>query len=125
MRQTSFLKQLGYSNQAVHGGAETKGKRKTRRPLDPKYPVHMILRATTAKGRLSMLQKRSRAPIYQLVYRKADKFGVRLEAFANVGNHLHFKIRFRRREDFQRYLKSISALIARHVTGARKGKPFG
>jgi hypothetical protein len=126
MRQTSFLKQLGYSAKATHGGsASLKRKRKTRRPLDPKHPVHLILKSTKARQKLSMLNPRVRQWIWLLVYHKADQFKVKLEGFANVGNHLHLKVKFRRREHFQKYLKSISALIARKVTDARKGKKFG
>jgi REP element-mobilizing transposase RayT len=125
MRQTSFLKELGYKSDATHGGKSSKGKRKIRRPLDPKYPVHLILKATKARNQLSMLRPRSRRYIWLLVRDKADQFNVKLAGFANVGNHLHLKIKFKRREDFQKYLKSVSSLIARHITGARKGRPFG
>ncbi|MGZ3724043.1 MAG: hypothetical protein ACXVA9_13965, partial [Bdellovibrionales bacterium] len=44
---------------------------------------------------------------------------------ANVGSHIHLKIRITSRAGFQKFLKSVTALIARKVTGARKGKPFG
>jgi putative transposase len=125
MRQTTFLKQLGYTQTATHGGAEAVGKRKSRRPLDSKYPVHLILKSKKAKGSLSLRAKRNLHWIWLLAHRKAEKFDVQLQGFANVGNHLHFKVKFKRREHFQKYLKSVSALIARHVTGARKGKAFG
>jgi len=35
------------------------------------------------------------------------------------------KIRITSRESFQKYLKSVTTLIARTVTGARRGKKFG
>lgn len=55
----------------------------------------------------------------------AKKFGVRIHDRANVGNHLHLVLSFSSRETFQRFLKTVTGLIARHITGARKGKPFG
>jgi hypothetical protein len=125
MQQITFLKQIGYSNDAVHGGAMAKGKRKTRRPLDSKRPVHLILRSSKARGVYSFKLGKNKMWIYKLVHEKAEKFGLQLQGFANVGNHLHFKLKFKRREQFQGFLKSITSLIARHVTGARKGQKFG
>jgi len=45
--------------------------------------------------------------------------------YANVGNHLHLKIKISSRLNFQKFLKSLTTQIARRVTGARRGKPFG
>lgn len=63
--------------------------------------------------------------IQRVLKDKAKKFGVGIADQANVGNHLHLKIRIASRESFQKFLKSVTNLIARKVTGARKGKPFG
>lgn len=125
MRQQSFLKQLGYTLDRSHGGQATLGKRKVRRPLDPRYPLHLVLRASCAKKNLSLLRPANRDTIYRILTTKAKKFHVNLDGYANVGNHLHLKLRFKKRENFQKFLKSITSLIARHVTGARKGRPFG
>ena len=123
MRQTSFLKKLGYTSQASHGGDKSRGKRKVRRPLDSRFPVHLILRSEAAKGALSLLRQQNR--IYKLVMFKADTFHVKIEGYANVGNHLHIKARFKNRASFQNFLRTIAALIARVVTGARRGHAFG
>lgn len=56
---------------------------------------------------------------------KAQKFFVEILDFVNMGNHLHIKVRFRDPKRFQQFLKSYTALLARMITGARKGKPFG
>lgn len=42
-----------------------------------------------------------------------------------MGNHIHFQIRISDRKNFQNFLRSITSLIARHVTGARRGMSFG
>jgi len=44
---------------------------------------------------------------------------------ANVGNHLHLKIKIQNRESFQKFLKAVTCLIARKITGAKKGYKFG
>ena len=60
-----------------------------------------------------------------ILRQKAKKFGVRIAELANVGNHLHLKVRITSRLAFRSFLKAVTNLIARKITGARKGKPFG
>ena len=45
--------------------------------------------------------------------------------YVNMGNHLHIKVKFKDPKRFQQFLKSYTALLARKITGAKKGKPFG
>ncbi|RYZ70000.1 MAG: hypothetical protein EOP05_13975 [Proteobacteria bacterium] len=42
-----------------------------------------------------------------------------------MSNHAHLIVRFASRAMFQKFLRTITGLIARHVTGARKGRAFG
>lgn len=109
----------------IHGGAKTKGHRKLERPLATNKWIHLVLKSDKAKGELSFLSARNQIFIRETIKSKARKFGVKVADQANVGNHLHLKIRITSRKTFQQFLKSITTLIARHVTGARKGKPFG
>lgn len=109
----------------THGGANASGKRKGRRPLSSKQWIHLVLKSEHAKERMSFLTARNQVFVETTVRKKADKFGVRVADFANVGNHLHLKIKVTSREGFKKFLKAVTTLIARHVTGARKGKPFG
>ncbi len=123
--QTTFLKKLGYSHAAAHGGAPSKGRRKVRRPLDVRKPIHLVLKSSRARGDWSLLRDRNRHWIERLVAIKAKKFGVQIQGYVNVGNHLHIKLKLRDRNGFQKFLKAVTALIARRVTGARKGAPKG
>jgi REP element-mobilizing transposase RayT len=109
----------------VHGGDKSKGKRKTVRPLATKKWIHLVLKSDKATGRYSMLAKKNSKWIDQLLKTKAKKFGVELKEVVNMGNHIHFQLRISSRRSFQAFLRSITNLIARHVTGARKGKKFG
>ena len=109
----------------THGGAKARGKRKTKRPLATKQWMHLVLKANKAVDKYSMLAKRNASWIDRLIKAKAKKFGVELKDFVNMGDHLHLQIRITNREYFQNFLRSITTLIARHVTGARKGKKFG
>lgn len=112
-------------NRHVHGGAIDQGKRKLKRPLDPRKPVHLVLKSSHAKGKLSLLGFKNRPRIEIIVRERARQFGIKLHDWQNVGNHLHLVASFKRRENLQDFLRTIAALIARHVTGARRGKPFG
>lgn len=134
MRQISLFQQSKVSQndkrqnkiRHEHGGKNSlQRKRKLRRPLDSKKPAHLILKSSKARDPISMLRPRNRNWIATLIRAKAIAFNIQLQGYANVGNHLHLKIKFACREDFQRFLRSITSLIARHVTGARKGKKFG
>jgi len=108
-----------------HGGDLRKGQRKLWRPFDPRRPLHLTLRSERAKGHWSLLDCKNERRIRHLVYRFAEKNRVRIHKYANSGNHLHLLVQSKDQEAFQRFLKTISGLIARAVTGARKGKPAG
>ena len=108
-----------------HGGSLTQGKRKEARPLSKKKWLHLILKSSKAKGQHSLLKPANQIYIANLIEKEARKFGVKIHSQANVGNHLHLKLKFENRNGFQDFLRSITAQIARKVTGARKGQPFG
>ena len=67
------------------------------------------------------LKRRSR----RMFVGSARRFGVRVYEFANVGSHLHLLVRARRREAFQGFLRSFAGIVARRVTGARRGRATG
>ncbi len=124
MKQAHFFQSLGHKKISLsHGGDLAKGRRKTRRPLDTKKPLHLVMRSSKASGALSLLKHK--IIVDKIIQKQARKFGVRIAAFANVGNHCHLLVRFSNRKAFQAFLISVTALIARAVTKASKGKPFG
>ena len=109
----------------THGGEISRGKRKLKRPLSTKQWIHLVLKSDKANGKLSLLAARNAKWIDRLINTKARKFGVEVKDFVNMGNHIHFEIRIINRMGFQNFLRSVTTMIARHVTGARKGKKFG
>lgn len=130
--QTDLFSQLNSKSERkslkrrlIHGGERSKGKRKTIRPLATKKWIHLVLKSDKAHGKLSMLAKQNSKWIDHLIKTKAKKFGVEIKEFVNMGNHIHFQLRITSRKSFQAFLRSITNLIARHVTGARKGRKFG
>lgn len=123
-RFESKAKKREYAKRVTHGGVSSVGKRKLRRPLATKKWMHLILKSDKAFGPFSMLRAKNNAFVSKLVVKKARQFRIELKDLVNMGNHIHFQIRVSRREDFQNFLRSICALIARFVTGAKKGKAF-
>ena len=72
-----------------------------------------------------MLRGSRALKIKSLIYRQAAQNGIKIIEFANSGNHLHILLKISTKDGFKRFLRTISGLIARWVTGAVKGKPQG
>jgi hypothetical protein len=104
---------------ASHGGSLARGRRKEKRPLSFKRPMHLVLRSEKAHGAWNLL--RHERTVDALLRKQARRHHVKIQHYVNVGNHLHIKLRVYSRESFGAFLKSFSALLARAVTGARRG----
>ncbi len=118
-KQLNFFK----TQSLEHGGALRKGKRKIIRPISTSHPIHLVYRSSKARARLSFLNFSSR--IDKILSQQGQKFGLTIYKTANSGNHLHVVIRGKKRTGIQKFFISTTALIARLVTGAKKGKKFG
>lgn len=114
---------LKHIKRRTHGGMSLKKRRKTKRPLVPGAVTHVVLKSSKAKGDLSFYKHKKL--VASLLKEKSKKFFVEIKDFVNMGNHLHLKVKFKDRHRFQQFLKSYTALLARKVTGARKGCKFG
>ena len=108
-----------------HGGDLARSKRKVARPFRAKQLVHLVLRSSKAKGKLSFLNAKNATKVESVVKIQANRHFVKVYEFVNVGNHLHLKVRPYTKDGFRNFLRTATALIARAVTGAKKGKPFG
>lgn len=108
-----------------HGGKTRQGKRKIARPFCPKRTLHVVLRASKARGERSLLQADHKKWIDTLLRRLKARYGVKIHRFANVGNHVHLLVQAGRREDFQGFLRQFAGMIAFRVSGAKKGKKKG
>src|SRR5687767_8631449 len=117
--QLSFAKQSDefqnywkVSGRKFHGGYRAIGKRKTRRPLDTKKPIHTILKSKMAKGRLSFRSPLIKNKVDQIIHKYAERFGIKIHDYSNNGDHLHLSHGIESRLGFQRYLKAVRGLIA-------------
>jgi REP element-mobilizing transposase RayT len=119
--QQSFLP----PTQLIHGGSSREGRRKIARPIDPKRPMHVSLKATSACGHLSLLHTSNAKRVQGKVSALATRYRIRVYQYANSGNHLHVLISGKTRRSIQNFMKALASQIAQLVTGARKGKAFG
>ncbi len=87
--------------------------------------MHVVLRSSKARGELSFLKAKHENKIDRILRRQSKKHFVRVMSYVNVGNHLHIKIRANSRDTFQAFLISVTSLIARAVSGAKKGNKVG
>ena len=108
---------------ATHGGVSLKKRRKVQRPLVAGLVTHVVLKSSKAKGNLSFYKHKQL--VSKLLKEKSKKFFVEILDWVNMGNHLHLKVRFKDRKMMGQFLKSFTALLARKITGAKKGNKFG
>lgn len=102
------------------GGSYLRGNAKVKRPITTKRPMHCTMRSSLARGPFSFF--RFGEAIESTIYRQGRKFGVKIYKYANGGNHLHLIVMPRSRKALHDFLRAISGLIARIVTGAERGK---
>lgn len=121
-KQLIFDKQF-LSEKSFGGALLKKSHAKKPRPISTKKAMHLTLRSTKAKGTRSFLLSHARAlKIEKSIRTQANKFGVKIYRYANVGNHLHLLLLASQRKGFINFLRSISGIIARIALGAEKGQ---
>lgn len=106
----------------AYGGDQSRGTRKIRRPLDPRRPLHLVLRSSLAKGERSFLKTGTKHFVHDALQAAARKFGIRVLEWANVGNHIHLVIRFREADNVGRFLRAFCAKVSMRQLGVRKGE---
>jgi len=107
------------------GGGTLKSHAKRARPLAPRSTYHIVLKSSKARQGLSFLRDKNKHEVRRIIDQQAKKYFVTIESYANVGNHLHLKVYSQACDEFRNFLRSVTCMIARKVTGARRGKRFG
>jgi REP element-mobilizing transposase RayT len=105
-----------------HGGDTRTGLRKEARPLDPKRPLHLVLRSEVARGDRSMQAHSKRVHfIENTLYSQAKKYRIKIHRFSNNGNHLHILLSFKTKPEFQNFLRVFAGKIAQRILNAQRG----
>jgi REP element-mobilizing transposase RayT len=103
------LKLFQYNSTRQFGGDLLKGKRKSKRPLHPKLPIHLVLRADTTKS--GTLMRWETLTKYH-IKKWAHKFHVTVCERAIVGNHIHLLIKFPGRENYNNFVRALTGMLA-------------
>lgn len=115
--------ELKYIKRYTHGGVSLKKRRKIKRPLQAGRITHVVFKSSKAKGALSFYHHKRL--VRALLRERGRRFFVEILDFVNMGNHLHLKVRFKDEVRFKNFLRTFAALLARKITGAKKGIKFG
>jgi REP element-mobilizing transposase RayT len=98
------------------GGAYLKGNHaKCKRPLESKFAVHVVLRATESGLRKPAVYHH----VNLAVTRACKKYGVKLYEYANVGNHLHLLIKLPHVRAWKAFIREITGRIAQIARGLK------
>ena len=125
-RQLSFFRRLGCGrvNRARRRDS-ARASQARGRPIDVRGSLHVVLRSGRARESWS-LRKQMNANIVEGALRRfTRRFGLRVYGFANAGNHVHILLRSPCRLAVQNFLRAFAGVVARRVTGARKGWAVG
>jgi len=107
----------------VFGGNHQKGNPTKKRPFSKKCDVHLVLKSKYAVGERSFLRVHNRKDIKAIIERYAKRFYISIKRNINVGNHIHLLIHTPTPQMQRRFLRTTTAMIARHVMNAHKGSP--
>jgi REP element-mobilizing transposase RayT len=124
MVQRSFFKNKSeFSKSRISHGGVMKGRRKVFRPLDRKSRLHIVLKSSHARGTKSFVNNKLK--VAALIEAKAKVYGVVIHGCEIMRDHIHLFVSFKSRQMIQSFMKVTAGLIARAITKAAKGKPFG
>lgn len=117
MKQLKLFKE---SYKREFGGELSKGKRKSKRPLNTKQPLHLVLRADTQKPIFLTPQK----TIKTTIQRFAAKFNIKIYEKSVNATHLHLLIKFTDRESYMRFVRAVSGRLAQELKFCWLHRPF-
>lgn len=110
MNQITFFKSKPAK---AHGGDYSIGKRRSRRVLSVKRPMHVTLRSEFAYSGRCLL--RHRKMIDTVIRKAALRFRISVYEKAVCGNHLHLLVRGRTRFEIQNFFRVIAGHIAQNI----------
>lgn len=106
----------------AYGGIllKTRKGRSTPRPISTRHTMHLVLRSSKATGAMSFRAPKNRRRVAEIVNKFTTKYAVKVISFANVGNHLHFHLKFANRQTYRPFIRAMTAAIAMAITGRNR-----
>jgi REP element-mobilizing transposase RayT len=87
---------------------EQKGKRKKKRNLPKRKPIHLIL-----KSRYILLTHKGW--IQEKINKYGKKFFIKVHNLAICGDHVHFAIEIPHRDEYNKFIRALTGVIARKM----------
>jgi REP element-mobilizing transposase RayT len=113
MKQKDFFSGTEFGFKKEHGGTMSAGRRRARRPLSTKHPLHLTLRSDFAYGKRSLL--RHRPTVLRIMKKAAARFHVSVYNHAVCSNHLHLLVRGKTREGLQNFFRVFAGHLAQEI----------
>jgi REP element-mobilizing transposase RayT len=104
MRQTGFSFLKNYKKE--FGGSLLTGRRKIRRPLSTKHPIHLVLRTNRAK-----LFHPGNVEMNALIIKVAKWSGIKIYDLAVNWSHIHLLIKIPDRSAYNRFVRVLNSRI--------------
>lgn len=92
-----------------HGGRLARGKRKRRRTLCSKRPIHLVL-----KSNQKILFKNKNV-ILQLTKKYSERFGVKIYQSSVQKNHIHYILKMLNRQIYIKFIRSLTSQLAKQL----------
>lgn len=96
-----------------HGGSFAVGRRRSKRPIEIKKPMHVVLRSDLAKGRRSLMRHNALAE--RILKKASRRFHICIYEKAICGNHIHLVVKGRNRIELQNFFRVVAGHIAQEI----------
>jgi REP element-mobilizing transposase RayT len=111
MKQLKLFKE---KIKAEFGGSLNLGKRKVARPLNPKLPLHLVLKATN-----SFLLLKYKNKVEQTLRRYAHRADVEIFEFGIHADHIHVAALFKNRQSYLLWIRAINSVLVQQIHGLK------
>ena len=109
----SFLKQFRKQSQKYakgFGGELLLGKRKEKRPLSDKKPMHLILRSDSVK-----VFTPTNKSLKNLIYRTAEKYSIKIYELALNHTHIHLVVKLKNNDSYNTFIRELTSKMANAI----------
>ena len=120
MKQLKLSSSLYFKSQPSFGGELNLKKRKSRRPLDSKNPLHIVLRS---EGHKPVFLHQDPL-INKIIEKWAGRFVIKIYESSVNANHLHLVIGFKHRKLYHFFISALSGQIAHLLKIKWEFSPF-
>lgn len=92
-----------------YGGSLLVGKRKRKRPVSTKAPMHLVLKSQKAKGKFAF--NPSNRKIKNLIFKMGHCFQVRILTVALNWSHIHLVVQVRERKSYVNFIRALTGAM--------------